>query len=195
MHRILKKDQIFTIPNLLSVVRLLMIPTIVWLYCVKQHYSAAVGVIILSGLTDVADGIIARKFHMVSDFGKILDPIADKLTQGIIILCLTFKYPLMWALIVLFVIKEVCMALMGLLTIKRTDSVNSAKWHGKVNTVILYGVMVLLIFFQGIPNVLANVLILLCGGMILFTFLMYARFYRTFWREHKATEKEKNVSK
>lgn len=96
MHRIFKKDQILTIPNLLSVVRLLLIPVIVWLYCGKQEYTAAVVVILLSGITDIADGIIARKYHMVSDFGKILDPIADKLTQAAIILCLTYNYPLMW---------------------------------------------------------------------------------------------------
>ena len=80
----------------LSVVRLLLIPVIVWLYCGKQEYTAAVVVILLSGITDIADGIIARKYHMVSDFGKILDPIADKLTQAAIILCLTYNYPLMW---------------------------------------------------------------------------------------------------
>ncbi len=188
MHRIFKKDQILTIPNLLSVVRLLLIPVIVWLYCVKQHYTAAVGVIILSGLTDVADGIIARKFHMVSDFGKILDPIADKLTQGVIILCLTMQHPLMWALIVLFVAKEICMGLMGLASIKKTDYVNSAKWHGKVNTVVLYGVMILLIFFQGMPDALANALIFLCACMILITFVLYANFYRKLWLEHNAAQ-------
>ena len=101
MHRILKKDQILTIPNLLSVIRLLLIPVIIWLYCIKKKYALAVGVIVLSGITDVADGIIARTCHMVSDFGKILDPIADKLTQGAIILCLTVQYPLMWVLIVI----------------------------------------------------------------------------------------------
>lgn len=187
MHRIFKKDQIVTIPNLLSVVRLLLIPVIVWLYCVKQKNTAAVGVILLSGITDVADGIIARKFHMVSDFGKILDPIADKLTQGAVILCLTLQHPLMWALIVLFVIKEIGM---GLATIKKTDSVNGAKWYGKVNTVVLYGVMILLIFFGGMPEGLANALILLCAGMLLMTFVLYANFYRKLWTEHNKTREE-----
>jgi len=190
MHRIFKKDQIVTIPNLLSLVRLLLIPVIVWLYCVKQENTAAVGVILLSGITDVADGIIARKFHMVSDFGKILDPIADKLTQGAVILCLTLQHPLMWALIVLFVIKEIGMGIMGLATIKKTDLVNSAKWHGKVNTVVLYGVMILLILFQEMPEGLANALILLCAGMILMTFVLYANFYRKLWTEHNKTQEE-----
>ena len=89
MHRILKKDQILTIPNLLSIIRLLMIPLIIWLYCEAQQYGLAVIVILLSGLTDIVDGFIARKYHMVSDFGKILDPAADKLTQAALILCLS----------------------------------------------------------------------------------------------------------
>lgn len=178
MHRIFKKDQILTIPNLLSVVRLLLIPVIVWLYCGKQEYTAAVVVILLSGITDIADGIIARKYHMVSDFGKILDPIADKLTQAAIILCLTYNYPLMWVLIALFAIKEICMGLLGIVAIKKTDSVNGAKWYGKINTVVLYAVMMLLIFFQGMPVALANTLIFLCGCMMVISFLLYANFYK-----------------
>ena len=92
MHRIFRKDQVLTIPNLLSVIRLALIPLIVWLYIGKQEYSAAVAVILISGATDIIDGFIARKFNMVSDLGKILDPVADKLTQATVILCLTVKY-------------------------------------------------------------------------------------------------------
>lgn len=94
MHRIFRKDQVLTIPNLLSVIRLALIPLIVWLYIGKQEYSAAVAVILISGATDIIDGFIARKFNMVSDLGKILDPVADKLTQATVILCLTVKLSL-----------------------------------------------------------------------------------------------------
>ena len=86
MHRLFKKEQLFTIPNLLSLVRLALIPLIVWLYCVKHEYLWAVVVVVLSGVTDIVDGFIARKYHMVSDFGKILDPVADKLTQAALII-------------------------------------------------------------------------------------------------------------
>ncbi len=92
MHRIFSKDQVLTIPNLLNVIRLVLIPLIVWLYVGKQAYSAAVIVILISGATDIIDGAIARRFHMVSDLGKILDPVADKLTQAAVILCLAVKY-------------------------------------------------------------------------------------------------------
>ena len=73
MHRILQKNQILTIPNLLSLIRLLLIPVILWLYIGLKSNTWAITVIILSGLTDVVDGFIARTFHMISDFGKILD--------------------------------------------------------------------------------------------------------------------------
>ena len=75
------KDQVLTIPNMLSFLRILLIIPIVWLYWIDQPIWA-LAFVILSGLTDVIDGFIARKFHMVTDLGKVVDPIADKLTQG-----------------------------------------------------------------------------------------------------------------
>ena len=178
MHRIFKKEQILTVPNLLSVIRLLMIPLIIWLYIGVKHYPAATGVLVASGITDIADGIIARKFHMVSDLGKILDPIADKLTQGVLIVCLASRYKWMYVLIVLFIGKECCMAALGYLVLKRKDIVNSAKWYGKVNTVFLYIVMSVLIFFPDIPMEIANGLILISGCLMIVSFILYARFYR-----------------
>ena len=184
MHRVLKKDQILTIPNLLSLLRLLMIPLIIWLYCGAERYYLAVGVIVLSGLTDIADGIIARKFNMVSDFGKILDPIADKLTQAALIICLVSRYKLMIPLIIEFALREICMLMMGYITIKKQNSVNSAKWYGKLTTVLLYAVMMVLILFPHISGAAAHTLIVCCGLVMLFSFGMYIRFYVRLWREH-----------
>ncbi len=177
MHRIFRKDQVLTIPNLLSVIRFLMIPLIVWLYIGVERYWMAAAVIIISGLTDVADGIIARKFNMVSDLGKILDPIADKLTQGTIIICLASRYRWMIVLAVLFVAKELCMALLGFITLKRKDSVNGAKWHGKVTTVFLYIVMFVLILFPNIPLGIADSLIVVSCCLVVVSFALYVRFY------------------
>lgn len=181
----MRKDQVLTIPNMLSVFRLALIPVILWLYCKKQAYKWAVGTIVLSGVTDVIDGFIARKWNMVSDFGKILDPIADKLTQGAVLLCLTMKHKLMILLIVLFVIKEVCMLLMGYMAIRKKDSVNSAKWHGKVNTVLLYATMILLILFPGMPQWGANTLISCCIVFMMSSFASYALFYKRLLRTGK----------
>lgn len=185
MHRILQKNQILTIPNLLSVVRLLLIPVILWLYIRAENNAWAIAVIILSGLTDVVDGFIARKFHMISDFGKILDPIADKLTQGTLILCLTVTYDWMKWLIILFAFKECAMLIMGCLALRKEDSVNSSQWHGKLNTVVLYGTMCLLILFPAIPLTLANALIATCAFTILMSFILYTSFYIRLFQNRK----------
>lgn len=187
MHRIFDKKQILTVPNLLSLVRLLLIPVIIWLYIGCRNNYAAIAVIVLSGLTDVIDGKIARKYHLVSDFGKILDPVADKLTQGTLILCLTHQYSWMLPLIIFFAVKEVIMAVFGCLAIKRKDSVNSAQWHGKMTTVLLYSTMILLILFPGMPLGAANALIVMCGSAMLLSLILYARFYiRIFRKEDRA---------
>ncbi len=177
MHRVLKKEQILTIPNLLSIIRLLLIPLIVYLYCVLENRNAAVIVILISGLTDIIDGFIARHFNMVSDFGKILDPIADKLTQAAVMFCLISRYKHMTALIIILVIKELVLAVFGYLAIKKKDSVNSAKWYGKVNTVILYIVMMVLILMPDLPYYIANLLIFICGAAMLLSLILYTRFY------------------
>lgn len=177
MKKILTKKNILTIPNLLSLLRILMIPVIVLLYVKQKNYRAATAVIVLSGLTDIADGIIARKCNMVSDFGKILDPIADKLTQATLILCLSLKYPYMLWLIALFTAKETIMALLGYITLRNTDSVNSAKWYGKLSTFILYASMILMILVPDLPLAVANALIILCAAILCLSLVMYVRFY------------------
>lgn len=173
----LKKENILTIPNLLSLIRILLIPLIIWLYCAQKAYMHTFIVIAISGFTDIIDGKIARKFDMVSDVGKVLDPIADKLTQAALVICLIARYPWMWALLALFAVKECLMLLWGYLTLKSTDTINGAKWYGKLSTVVLYAVMMILILFVDIPQAGATVLMLLCGGMMLLSLVMYGRFY------------------
>ena len=177
MHRLFKKNQIFTIPNLLSLIRVLMIPVIVWLYCDQGDYRGAAGLIVLSGLTDVADGIIARKFHLVSDLGKILDPVADKLTQAALIFCLISKYEWMLRLFIFFAVKEITMGISGLIVIKKKDVVNSAQWFGKLATVVLYIVMILLFLFPDISTTWANGMILLCAAVLLLSMVKYLTFH------------------
>ena len=174
----LTRDQVLTIPNALSLFRLVLIPVIVWLYVKKQNVPATLAVVALSGLTDVADGQIARRCNMVSDVGKVLDPIADKLTQAALLLCLLSRYRLLWVLVLLFIVKEALMAFWGFLTIRYADEVNSARWYGKASTVTLYAVMMILILFPRIAPAAANGLICLCAGMMMVSLVGYGRFYR-----------------
>ncbi|MEE1164601.1 MAG: CDP-alcohol phosphatidyltransferase family protein, partial [Lachnospiraceae bacterium] len=86
------KHKIITIPNVLSFLRLLLIPVIVWLYIVKKDPIWTMAILALSGITDIVDGIIARKCNMISDFGKAFDPVADKLTQIAMLFCLVSRF-------------------------------------------------------------------------------------------------------
>lgn len=183
MNRLFNKSQILTIPNLLSFLRLVMVPFIIWAYMGLDNQWLAIGLVALSGLTDIVDGKIARRFNMISDFGKILDPIADKVTQGTLIICLSAKYKLMVPLVILFALKEAVMLAMGYIVLKRQDSVNSAKWYGKVNTAILYATAIILIMFPSIPSEVATVLIVICGCFIIFSLIRYMLFYKSILSE------------
>ncbi len=171
------KSDILTIPNMLSFVRLLFVPVIIWLYCVLQNYLAAVILILVSALTDVVDGFIARRFNMVSNFGKIIDPIADKVTQGTMIICLITRYKIMWALLAVFILREIFMAVSGILTIRATDRVNSAKWFGKLNTVLLHTVIMVLILFVNIPTLAVNILSYVCIMVMVLSAIGYGIYY------------------
>ena len=173
VKRFFEKKQILTIPNLLSVVRLALIPVIVWLYSYEKNYYAAIGVILLSGATDIIDGWIARHFNMISDFGKALDPLADKLTQASLLICLLSKYKAMWGLIIVFGICEIAKLTLGIIIAKKHDEVNGAKWYGKANTVIIYATMVALILFPQMSDVLASALMLFCGAVMIAAHVLY----------------------
>lgn len=167
------EKKIITIPNLLSFFRICLIPVIVWLYAVKYEYVWAGYVLILSGITDIVDGFIARHFHMVSNLGKILDPIADKLTQGVMLLCLVLRFPLMIAPFVLLIAKEIYMSVSGILIIQRTGIVCGADWHGKAATCFLYGMMGLHMFWHEITPEVSAVFIIACSVMIGVSFVLY----------------------
>ena len=165
----MKKNRIFTIPNLLSLLRLAMIPLLLWLYLEKEAYLLTAAVVVLSGLTDVVDGIIARKFDMVSNFGKALDPVADKLTQIAMLYCLGTSFPEIQILLVILVVKEVITGIMSLVSIRRTGKVEGAQWHGKITTALLYAVIIDRI----IPWLFSAVLTVACAGMMVFSMVMY----------------------
>lgn len=167
------QKRIITVPNILSFIRICLIPVFAWLYCFKKKYLSATAVIVASGVTDVVDGIIARKFGMVSDFGKVFDPIADKLTQIAVLFCLMTRFPNMIVALVILTVKEVLAAVFGLITIKKTDEVMGAVWHGKLNTVLLYSVMVIHLVWADIPAVVSNIMICLCTVSMLMSAVLY----------------------
>lgn len=184
------ENKILTIPNLLSLFRLILIPVIIWLYWFRKDYFPAGVLLIISGLTDLADGYIARHFNAVSNVGKILDPIADKLTQAAMLFCLVTRFPLMAAPFGFLVIKEVFIGTTGLLMIRKTGKVVGADFHGKVATTLLYAMMILHIFWIDIPSAISAVSILICLVSMAFTLLTYgSRNMRVLQGQEKLDEK------
>lgn len=176
MKHINLKD-IFSIPNILGYFRIILIPFFVLTYInanTYQDYLYAAIIIGTSGLTDMFDGMIARKFNMITELGKFIDPLADKLTQGAIILCLTIKYKLMLILILIFILKEGFMGIMGLYMLKKYKiKLDGAKWFGKWCTALFDTVTFILILIPTVPINISNILISLCGIIMILTFLLY----------------------
>lgn len=182
------KSEYFSIPNLLGYFRILLIPVYLYLYFKAETeggYLIAAAVIGISGLTDCFDGMIARKFNMVTEFGKLLDPVADKLTQGALVLSLMFRYPLMGWVFGLFLIKETYMAVMGVIMLKRGKHMDGAQWCGKVCTTVLYVVMFLLILVSSVSITIANLLMLVCMAFMIYSLVSYFIFYYDMWKERQ----------
>lgn len=124
------------LPNTLTVIRLLLIPAIVF-YILTGNYILAFIFFTLSGITDIADGFIARKFNLVSNFGKLMDPLADKLTQIATLASLVFTNIIpVWILLIVF-LKEFIM-ICGASFLYGKDVVVYSKWYGKLATVLFY---------------------------------------------------------
>ena len=168
------KNKILTIPNVLSFFRLCLIPIIVWLYISKEDYFWTLMVLLLSGLTDVVDGIIARKCNMISDFGKAFDPIADKLTQAAMLCCLVVRFNYMLIPLGMLVIKEVVTGITALISIKKTEQVEGAVWHGKLTTVVLYLMMAVHLVWFNIPTTVSLIMVGVCIGIMIMSFIMYS---------------------
>jgi cardiolipin synthase len=156
---------VFTIPNMITFVRILVIPVFIWTY-LKDYLIVSLLLVIFSALTDTFDGIIARRFHQVSNLGKWLDPVADKLSQMALAILMFFKFlhsadiwmhRFAWVFL-LFIAKEVFMLGVGLaLFILKLRPAPAAIW-GKLATVVFYVIMAVLFLAGPDVGVLAHYL-------------------------------------
>ncbi len=180
----LKKD-LFTIPNLLSLFRLIMIPVYVVIYLgadSPEDYYLSAAILAVSCITDMIDGKIARHFNMKSTVGLILDPLADKLTQLTLIICLIIHYPVLLILIALFVIKESFQLIAGLFLVKKGEILKGALITGKICTTVLFVSLIFLVIlpaFQGIDESIVNIITAVDCGFMLLAFADYVRLYCT----------------
>lgn len=158
------KKEILTVPNLLSLFRLFLIPVYIAIYLnakTNSDYYLAAGILAVSCLTDLIDGKIARHFNMISTLGKILDPLADKLTQFALILCLTVKYPILWYLVALFVVKESFQLIAGGVNLKKGRMLKGALLSGKICTTVLFVSLILMVMIPQLSYTAVTVVFLI----------------------------------
>ena len=160
------------IPNILSLLRILLVPVFAALYT-KGNVLQAMAVLLVSAATDVLDGAIARRYNMVTELGKVLDPIADKLIQAAMMLCAVASTPLVWFLLAVYTLRELILSVLGLYVLGITGKVYSARWYGKACTVLVYLVMISLLVYPDIPHTSANTAVLLCVAAVGACLIMY----------------------
>ncbi len=174
-----RKD-LFTIPNLMGYFRIILIPIFMAVYIgadSRADYIAAAVILGISGLTDCFDGKVARHFNMITEWGKVLDPVADKLTQAAVFISLSFRYPTMRYLVILFVVKEMFMGVMGAVMLKKGSMMDGARWYGKLCTAVLYGAMFILLLVVDLSYFAAGLIISICIIMNVFSFACYIVYY------------------
>lgn len=204
----------WTIPNLISVIRILLIPVFAYLFYNDEKITAVV-VLALSGLTDMFDGKIARRFNQISALGKVLDPVADKLTQITIAVMLFIDFKtatnpvinaLGWVFLV-FLIKEGVMIVGGLIMLLLNIRPGAAEFWGKAATVVFYVGMVIIIAvgpevgalnsilgFE-LPNIITGIIVVLCAIMTIAAFASYMpetfRQFKEYFDNRKAAKNSK----
>ena len=142
------KRELFTVPNLLSLLRLVLLPFYVRIYLTateQSQYLLAGGILALSCLTDLLDGWIARRFNQVTNLGKVLDPLADKVTQFTLILCLTLRHTVLKPVLALFLLKELFQLLVGIGFLTRGQILDGALPEGKLCTAALFVSLVIMV--------------------------------------------------
>ena len=173
-------DKIITIPNILSLFRLTLVPVFCWAYLGLHDEPLTLILLAISAVSDIVDGFIARRFHMISDLGKVLDPLADKVTQAAMLLCLLIVYPALLPAFILLVVKELSDVITGSMVVRRTGEVLQAQWHGKLTTVLTYVTLMLHVIWPAIPawgeipHWLTVLLSALCCGMSALSMVLYA---------------------
>lgn len=181
-----KSKEIFSVPNILGYIRIILIPVFMYLYfnaeTSKDYYIVSI-VVGLSSLSDFFDGQIARRFNQVTELGKFIDPLADKLTLGALIICFLSRYSLMWIAFVVYLVKELFMGLASVATLKHNGrKLDGAKWYGKVCTAFMYFILFLLLLLPMMEIKIVNTLIAICILLMIVTLILYIPVFINMWK-------------
>lgn len=174
------KKEILTIPNLLSLFRLVLIPVYIVIYLNAKdahEYFLAGTILAVSCLTDMIDGKVARHFNMITNLGKLLDPIADKLTQFSLTVCLSLKYPSLRPVLILFIVKESFQLIAMLVNLKRGKALDSALISGKICTTVLFVSLIAMVLFPLMPERVVVIISIIDAAFLLIAFISYILAY------------------
>jgi cardiolipin synthase len=176
------KKEILTIPNLLSLFRLVLIPVYVVIYLKATepvHYYIAGGILAVSCLTDMIDGKIARHFNMISNVGKLLDPVADKLTQFTLAICLAVRYPVLWVMVLLIFVKENFQLIAMIIAYRKGQVLKGALLSGKICTTILFVSLIIMVLTPAtyLTDKVIRAVTIVDVAFLLIAFADYARTY------------------
>ena len=183
------KKEVFTLPNFLSLFRLLLIPVYIRMYFRAEtnlDYYMTGSLLGVSCLTDLADGIIAREYNMVSNLGKLLDPLADKLTQLALIVTLSRTHRILYPILTLFLIKELFQCGSMVYFARKGKFLPGALLSGKVCTTVLFITLLLLVVSPDIPSSSVMLFVTADGIFLLFAMWSYVQAY--FGKNQKLTD-------
>ena len=174
------KKEVFSIPNLLSLFRLALIPVYAYIYLnatETYHFLLAGTIMAVSCITDMIDGKIAGRYNMITTLGKILDPLADKITQFALTLCLSLKYPVLIPVLALFVVKEIFQTVVGIVHLTKGKMLPGALMAGKVCTTVLFISLIALVLFPHMPNEAVSAIALVDAVFLGISFVSYILAY------------------
>ena len=186
-----------SIPNIISMVRILLVPAFCITYFTPGMRLISFIILIASGLSDIVDGYIARKFNQITDLGKVLDPIDDKLFQMSTIACLCIDGVVGIWLLIIVTAKELFMIIGGVILYKKTYAVMGSKWYGKFSTVLFFAAFVL--SFVNIESTVYSIFISsLFAVAVLMTFYAMVNYVMNAVKinnEYKKSKQEQLVNK
>nr|WP_316622777.1 CDP-alcohol phosphatidyltransferase family protein [uncultured Ruminococcus sp.] len=193
-NEVISKD-LMTIPNAISFVRILLITPFVAFFIAAKYitgnYIPAIIIIALSGISDLFDGMIARKFHQESELGKVLDPLADKLTLIAVGICLIFIEPYVLPLMIIMVLKDILMIIGGTIIINKGVIPPKSSWYGKASTFMFYisvAMVVLMEIFNFHNETISLAVLGVTAGMMIFSLINYAIIFFKIQKQIKTKE-------
>lgn len=180
MSNMKQRNKNINVPNSLSVLRIILIVPFVYYFIHNRILEAGI-VLAVSGLSDMLDGMIARKFNQFTELGQMLDPVSDKLTQGAVAVCLAVEQPILIPLLAIFIVKEALMLVAGCFLLKTGKRPGGSKWYGKVATTLFYISFGIIVVLKGIWNienmVLTITLLSITAAFMIYAFVQYAKIY------------------